>query len=90
MSRIETRDLGLAVVELGGGRSRAEDEIDHAVGLTDLPELGQRVYKGDALCVVHARSRDDAERATRQVLDSVQVFPERASGQPVVYEVIGV
>ena len=90
VSRIETRDLGLAVVELGGGRSRAEDEIDHAVGLTDLPELGQRVYKGDALCVVHARSRDDAERATRQVLDSVQVYPERAAGQPVVYEVIGV
>ncbi len=33
---IATRELGLAVVALGGGRTRPEDAIDHAVGLTEL------------------------------------------------------
>ncbi|WP_292222275.1 thymidine phosphorylase, partial [Mesorhizobium sp.] len=33
---IATRDIGLAVVTLGGGRSRPDDKIDHAVGLTRL------------------------------------------------------
>ena len=33
---IDVRAIGLAVVELGGGRARAADAIDPAVGLTEL------------------------------------------------------
>src|SRR5277367_189224 len=36
VASIDVRAVGLAVVELGGGRARATDEIDLAVGLTDL------------------------------------------------------
>mgnify|MGYP005844577567 CR=1 FL=1 len=89
IQRIETRELGLAVVELGGGRMRAEDDIDHGVGLADLPQLGQNVEQGDPLCLVHARSAGAAERAAKRVRDAVTLSGEPSSGQPVVYEVIG-
>lgn len=86
--QIETRELGLAVVELGGGRTRAEDEIDHSVGLSDLPELGQRVERDEPLCLVHARSLEDAEVAARRIVDAVTLSDEPSGGQPVIYEVI--
>jgi thymidine phosphorylase len=86
--RIETRELGLAVVELGGGRLRAEDEIDHAVGLTELPQLGDRVSQGEPIGLIHARSKEEAERASLRIRKAVTVSQEQASGQPVVYEVI--
>ena len=35
-----TRDIGLAVIELGGGRRRASDRIDHRVGFSDFVSLG--------------------------------------------------
>lgn len=88
IQQIETRELGLAVVELGGGRTRAEDAIDHAVGLSELPELGQKVEEGEPLCLVHARSEAEAAVAARRIIAAVSLSDEPSSGQPVVYEVI--
>ena len=60
---IATREIGLAVVALGGGRTRPEDKVDHAVGLTALLPVGAEVQPGDAIALVHARSLAAAEQA---------------------------
>ena len=43
VASIDVRAIGLAVVELGGGRARAANSIDPAVGLTDLVPIGAEV-----------------------------------------------
>ena len=63
VTAIDTRQVGLAVVELGGGRRRAEDRIDHSVGLSDIAGLGDRVDGDHPLAIVHARTEADADRA---------------------------
>jgi thymidine phosphorylase len=55
ITAIDTRTLGLAVVALGGGRTRADQTIDAAVGLTALRGIGEEIRAGEALCLVHAR-----------------------------------
>ncbi len=67
ISEIDTRALGLAVVSLGGGRRRASDAIDFAVGLSDFVALGAPVKAGDTLAVVHARNKDSASAAVNEV-----------------------
>ena len=67
VSAVETRDIGMAVVALGGGRVRSADKVDHAVGLTDLALVGDSLSIGDLLAVVHARTEDQVEEATRRV-----------------------
>lgn len=62
-----TRDLGIAVVELGGGRTKPSDTIDPAVGISGILPLGARVEKGEPIAVVHAASSEDAERAIRKI-----------------------
>jgi thymidine phosphorylase len=64
---IATRDIGLAVVTLGGGRTRPDEKIDHAVGLTRLLPVGAEVRTDEALALVHARSDADAEAAAAAV-----------------------
>ncbi len=63
VTSIATRDIGLAVVGLGGGRSRPGDTIDHAVGITDLLPVGAEVARGEAIAIVRARSQASAETA---------------------------
>jgi thymidine phosphorylase len=58
-----TRELGLAVIELGGGRRVAADAIDHAVGLSQLAGKGVHVDAGTPLAIVHARDEAGFERA---------------------------
>ena len=67
VSAIDTRAVGLAVVTLGGGRTRPQDPVDPAVGLTELAELGDAVGADRPLAVVHARNAEQAELAADQV-----------------------
>jgi thymidine phosphorylase len=64
---IDARAIGMAVVALGGGRSRAADAIDPAVGFTRLAGLGAEVSADAPLALVHARDAAHAEAAVRQL-----------------------
>jgi thymidine phosphorylase len=90
VASIDVRAVGLAVVELGGGRSRAADEIDPAVGLTELAPIGAEVGPDVPLARVHAREVDQAEAAIRRLraayrLDETPLSP----GDPVIERVAG-
>jgi thymidine phosphorylase len=60
---IDARAVGIAVVELGGGRARASDKIDPSVGLTELAGLGAEVFDTRPLAVIHAQDDASAARA---------------------------
>ena len=70
---MQTRAIGMAVVELGGGRRKATDTIDIRVGLTQLQPLGTRLQKGDALAWVHAADTASAHHAVTQLLAAFHV-----------------
>ncbi|MGC9219893.1 MAG: thymidine phosphorylase [Solirubrobacteraceae bacterium] len=62
---IDVRALGVAIVELGGGRVRETDLVDHAVGLTEVAGLGEHVGAGERpLAMVHVRDEGSLQRAT--------------------------
>ncbi len=73
---IDTRAVGLAVVALGGGRRRPQDDIDPAVGLSELAFPGERVGPGRPLARVHARNLAQAEQAAAALLAAYQVAIE--------------
>ena len=68
ISAISTREIGLAVVELGGGRRRADDIVNPSVGLTGLLDVGVSVNKGDPIAMIHADDQTSVETAKAQVL----------------------
>lgn len=85
---IDTRGIGLAVVALGGGRTRPQDDIDPVVGFTDLAARGTRVGAGDVIARVHARDHDAADAAERALLASYRLSTEPpADTEPVITRV---
>jgi thymidine phosphorylase len=64
---MQTRAIGMAVVELGGGRRKATDAIDARVGLTQVQPLGATLQKGDPMAFVHAADVVSAHRAVAQL-----------------------
>ncbi len=73
VSSIRTRELGLAVIELGGGRRVASDTIDHRVGLSQLLGKGARVDRTQPLCVIHAADEERLGRAAAIVRSAYAV-----------------
>lgn len=84
VTAIRTRDLGLAVIELGGGRRVAADRIDHAVGLDGLLGKGGKANSKTPLCIVHAADRQSAERAAAIVRASYVLGKSGASGPDII------
>jgi len=70
---MDTRAVGVAVVALGGGRRRAEDAIDHRVGLTRMCAPGEAVGKDDPLALVHAADQASAAAACAALRGAVAV-----------------
>ncbi|MFS8048251.1 thymidine phosphorylase [Rhizobium sp. BR 314] len=59
----DARGIGMSVIDLGGGRRRPQDNIDHRVGFSDILPLGTRISKGDRIATVHAADEASAEKA---------------------------
>ena len=74
---IQSRRIGLGVVSLGGGRTRPEDGVDHAVGFTGLLPFGAEVRSGEPLAIVHASSEAGADAAEASVLDAYTIGEAR-------------
>ena len=65
--------VGQVVLELGGGRAKANDSIDYAVGCDHIAKVGTEVNAGDELLRVHARSQAALETALVQIRRAVDI-----------------
>ncbi len=73
VQKIDTKALGLNVVELGGGRKQVGDAIDPSVGLQHMIGIGMLVEPDTPLALIHAANQDDADRAEQSVRQTYQI-----------------
>ncbi|KQP33763.1 thymidine phosphorylase [Methylobacterium sp. Leaf104] len=86
VASVATRELGIAVIALGGGRTRPQDDIDPRVGLTDLPRVGARIARGLPLATIHARDIQTAERAEAILRSAYRIAPAPSGSGPAILE----
>ena len=86
---MNARDVGIAVVALGGGRIHADDAIDPSVGFTQFLNVGDRIRAGEPICVVHAASEDDADAAIAAVRRAVRIDEPAPAAKPVIIDRVG-
>ena len=86
VAAMDTREVGLVVVELGGGRRRASDAVDPSVGLSHLRPLGARVSKGETLLRVHAARKADAQAASQRLLNVIRLADAAPADTPLLIE----
>jgi thymidine phosphorylase len=89
VTAVQVREVGVAVIALGGGRSRETDPVDHAVGLTEVAAPGERVGPGERpLALVHARDEASARRACDALRDAYAVGDLPPRTVPAVLEIL--
>jgi thymidine phosphorylase len=76
VASIDALRCGLAVIDLGGGRLRKDDQIDHAAGLVIEAPAGARVRRGDPLVHVHAADDATAARALPRLEGAWRIAPD--------------
>ena len=85
---MQTYQIGMSIVELGGGRTANGQAIDHTVGLDEILPVGTKVEAGQTVARVHAATTEAAELATQQYLAALTVTEQAPEPTPVIYKSI--
>lgn len=86
---IDAREVGLTVVDLGGGRLKKGDAIDPAVGVTLALKVGAAVSAGETLCTVHAASAESAALAVARLQAAYTIDATPAEPLPILLDRVG-
>ena len=88
LQRFDTLQVGLAASVLGAGREKAEDVVDHKVGIVVLKKVGDRVDKGEPVFEVRGNDKDRMARAIELLKSSFEVGEAQPESQPLIFEVV--
>ncbi|WP_252176725.1 thymidine phosphorylase [Endozoicomonas sp. 4G] len=88
ISAMNTREVGLAVVQMGGGRKVASDSIDYAVGITDICRLGDKLSAKQPIALLHANDEESWHTAADRLRQAISCSDSKPEDSPCVYQVI--
>lgn len=63
VERIETDEIGIVSLILGGGRETKESDIDLSVGIVIKKKIGDAVEKGETIAILHGNDLKKMEQA---------------------------
>jgi pyrimidine-nucleoside phosphorylase len=86
---VDAMKIALAALRLGAGRTRAEDSIDPAVGISDLVKIGESVEAGATLAVVHGNDEKTVAAAQELVAQAITIGSGVLRAARLVDEVVG-
>ncbi|QDU22774.1 thymidine phosphorylase [Urbifossiella limnaea] len=86
---MDAEKVGVATMVLGAGRRRAEDAVDHAVGVIVRAAVGEQVKAGDTVFEVHYRDAATLAAALPLLTESLALGDTPPAAQPLVLEEIG-
>ncbi|RIK41195.1 MAG: thymidine phosphorylase [Chloroflexi bacterium] len=86
VKRLLARTVGLACVDLGGGRQKKGDPIDHRVGVVIQAKVGDQVQQDEILAFVHAANEQAGQTAAQQILAAYHFSKSEVAPLPVIYE----
>ena len=83
---MNTRDIGVAVINLGGGRRVASDVIDHSVGFDEILPIGSRVSTDTPIVMIHAKDEASWQAAAQAYRAALTIGDTQPTARPMVYE----
>ena len=86
---VDAMGVALAALRLGAGRAKTEDKIDHAVGVSALVKIGERVESGSPLGVIHANDEFSLAEAQGMLARAIRVGDQPVAAPRLIEEIIG-
>lgn len=88
VASMDAEKVGVAVRMLGGGRSRAEDSIDHAVGVIVRAKPGEFVKPDEPVFEVHYSGRAKLDQAMPLLDTAFEIADAPPAAEPLILEEI--
>lgn len=88
VTSVNTRAIGNAIIELGGGRRKVGEALDLSVGFSEIAPIGTKTDGNTPLAVIHAASDADAIKAEQNLLAACRLGESAPKSRPVISEIV--
>ena len=86
VTEMHTEALGRILITLGGGRNKANEPIDHTVGIFFHKKLGSMVKANDTLVTVFAKNNTDMATIESQIRESIKISSAKKTAPKLIIE----
>ena len=86
---MDTEQIGLSLIDMGGGRRKQDDELDLGVGLRVKVRIGDEVEAGQPLMEIFARDESSAAVVRERLRRAVEISDEDVQPRPLILDRIG-
>ncbi|MBR1948764.1 MAG: thymidine phosphorylase, partial [Alphaproteobacteria bacterium] len=70
---MDTRGIGLSIIELKGGRVTPDQKLDYATGYSEFCQIGDMVNEKTPLAVVHAQTEEQYQKAAENLYNLITI-----------------
>ena len=88
VSEVDTLAVGNSIVAIGGGRTRAEDLIDHAVGFASEKKIGDAIRPNETLGILYCRNENQAHLISEKLQNAYKISEEKPQSLKLIKEAI--
>ena len=88
IKEVDTRELGLILIELGGGRKQINDKINYHVGYDNILGVGNYISSATPVLNVSANSKDDFDKVKNSIINCFVISDEKVIKSQNIYEII--
>ncbi len=88
LASVDAYEVGVAATLLGAGRQRAEDTVDHRVGIIVHRKIGDSVSAGDTLFTLKANDPARLEGALARLENAVEISPDNQEGERLILGIV--
>ena len=88
IKEIKTRELGLLLIELGGGRKQVDDKINYHVGYDNVLGVGSVIEALTPVIKVLASSKNDFDKLKETIKNCFVISDQEVKKSQNIYEII--
>ena len=86
VEKIHTRELGLTLIELGGGRKQVTDKINYGVGYDNVCSVGDKIDSSRPLLTLYSNNMEDDKKLEDRIKDCFVISDKEITKLPEIYE----
>lgn len=86
IAKLTADEIGMAIMLMGGGRQKADDQLDYAVGIELHKKIGDSVQKGESIMTIWSNCEDIDD--VKELLDQAVAIKESAQQPTLIHETI--
>ena len=88
VTEMQTRNIGLSIIGLKGGRIRSDQKLDYATGYTEFCQIGDWIDNEKPLCFIHAQTKEEWQAAAHDLLSNIKISEEKPNlSSPIIEKI---